>query len=84
MRVQLTFKSPDVVDYALNDLFSDEENDHDDIDGLDRDTLENDLKRYIQYGEYLTVEYDSETKKMSVIPVSNDGRSRLTKRNFGV
>ena len=74
MKLKLTFKTPDVIDFSLNDLFityddNDEKQEVDEVDGLTRDDIAYDLRKYIEYGEYLTVEYDTDTKKMAVIPV---------------
>ena len=56
MKIQLTFKTPDVFEYALNH-----------IDMEDREDIERKItKKFVEYGEYLNVEYDTETETMVV------------------
>lgn len=59
MNIQLTFKCPDAVDYAIEDIPEE-----------DRAEVAHLLKRWIEYGEVITVEVDTETKTIQVIPVN--------------
>ena len=58
MKVCLTFKTPDVVDHALEDV---PEDDHDDVKRV--------CRKFVEYGECLTVEIDTETGEARVVPV---------------
>lgn len=60
MKIKLTFKTPDAVYDALNDSNID--------DDVKRDRIYAGIGKYVEYGEYLTVEYDTETKTMVVVP----------------
>lgn len=60
MKIRLTFKSPDAVSEGLADA------------GMnpwlpEYDELYSELAEFIRYGEYIDVEYDTETKQMSVV-----------------
>lgn len=57
MVIELTFKTPDVVEYALEDL-SDEE----------KEKAEEACAIYVQYGEQVTIAIDSETGNATVVP----------------
>ena len=59
MKIKLTFKTPDVLDYA--------------IDGMDEDSQEEVkelAKKFIEFGEYLTIELDTENSTARVIPTN--------------
>ena len=58
MKIQLTFKTNDVADDALENL-------------NDRDTAKAEklIAKYVEYGEYATIELDLETGAATVIPV---------------
>ena len=58
MKLQLQFKTPDAVDLAKEEI-NDEE-------VLDR--FNEIVDKYIQYGEYITVEIDTDTGQITVIP----------------
>ena len=59
MKIRLTFKTPDVVDEALKDIENQEEA-----------AIVNNLAcKWIQYGECLIVEIDTEKETCEVIPV---------------
>ena len=49
MKVQVYFKTPDAVYYALEDVAEE-----------DRPAAEAAMKKFVQYGEALTVEFDTE------------------------
>jgi len=69
MKVRVTMKSPDSVDYAMEDVDNrlhllglsgdefDEEFEH----------VQNTVREWFKYGEYLTVEIDTETGEATVI-----------------
>ena len=59
MKIQLTFKTPDVVDYAL-ECIEDEDQRHE---------LESVIEKFVEYGEYVSIEIDSETKTARVLEV---------------
>lgn len=64
MKIKFNFKSPYVVNNALSNSCD---------QGLDREEVANSVydfsQKYLLFGEYLTVEYDTETGNVSVIPV---------------
>ena len=57
MKITLTFKSPDAVHDALLDI----------SDRDERDDLYSEIAGWVRYGEYLDVEYDTDTKEMTVL-----------------
>jgi len=57
-KLQIGFKTPDAVHYALEDL--DEE---------ERDAAEGAAAKWVKYGEYCTIEIDTETGEAKVLPV---------------
>jgi hypothetical protein len=59
MKVRLTFKTPDVLDDALDEIG----------DAYDQLPIRNLCKRWIQYEEYITVEIDTEAKTCEVVPL---------------
>ena len=60
MKIRLTMKSPDVAYYGLQDAGIDPNEVPDDIqDALDK---------WVRYGEYVTIEIDTETGEAIVIP----------------
>ena len=62
MKILLTFKSPDAISEALADAGIYQRRQPDEYD-----ELYSELAEFIRYGEYIDVEYDTETKQMSVI-----------------
>jgi hypothetical protein len=62
MKIKLTFKSPDAVDDAMTDAGISRRENPDEYDAL-----YGELAEWIRYGEYLGVEYDTETKQMVVL-----------------
>ncbi len=58
MKIKLTFKTPDVIEYAD---FSEN------IDPEDQPSIQKELNKWIEYGEYAYLEYDTETKQMIVL-----------------
>ncbi len=65
MKIQLTFKTPDVVDYAIRDL----EEDQIFVDEGQKLCVEEALKKYVKHGEYLSVEIDTAAGTARVLPV---------------
>jgi hypothetical protein len=68
MKVSITFKTPDALYYVeknLKESFQDDpEKLEEELDGVHRCVGE-----YIQYGEQITVEFDTETGTATVLPV---------------
>jgi hypothetical protein len=59
MKLKLTFKSPDALDYALQDAGI--------TDPDERDELYGKLCNWIRYSEYVDLVYDTETDTMEVV-----------------
>lgn len=59
MKVRLTFKTPDVLDYALEDIQDEDQ----------RAEVEDICNQFIKYGEYLYVEIDTERETATVLKV---------------
>jgi hypothetical protein len=59
MKVRIFFKTPDAVDYALEDIEDEDE----------KEEVKQQLSKYIKYEECVTLELDTETGKMEVLPV---------------
>ncbi len=57
MKIKLCFKTPDVIEYALEDY----------VDKENYESLQEELKEWIEFGEYAYLEYDTETKQMIVL-----------------
>ena len=62
MKIQLTFKSPDTVGDAITDAGVSRRKNPDEYDALYEE-----LAEWIRYGEYLDVEYDTDTKQMVIL-----------------
>lgn len=62
MKLTLTFKSPDAISEALLYAGIPQRTKPDEYDDL-----YGELAEWIRYGEYLDVEYDTETKQMTVL-----------------
>ena len=60
MKVKISFKTPDVLDYALNDI----------DDEADKAALTELASEYIQYEEYLTVEFDTVAGTATVVTIN--------------
>jgi len=76
MKISVTFKDPDVVSDAIERAI---ENTIEPQEGLDNEAvaaiveskktdLEEALEKWISYGEYITIEFDTEAKTATVIP----------------
>ena len=58
MKIKVMFKTPDVLEYALDDLSDDDTYD-----------VKQQLKKFIQYGECVTIEFDTEAGTATVVPI---------------
>lgn len=58
MKIRLGFKTPDVLDYALEDISEDE-----------KYAIKAVLEKWVKYGECITVEVDTVEGTCTVIPV---------------
>jgi len=78
MKIQLTFKSPDAIHYALKDcpeLNPDPNINYTRKEELwdiedKREEVKEIIGKFIEYGEYCTIEIDTETKEARVVPVN--------------
>lgn len=61
MKIRLTFKTPDVVDESIQEIENQEE----------AVMVSNLARKWIQYGEYITVEIDTEKETCIVVPIQN-------------
>lgn len=69
MKIRVTMKSPDALSDAISDCISNNFADLDKFEKADkRDELYSACSHVFQYGEYLTVEIDTETGDAVVIP----------------
>jgi len=60
MKIQLTFKTPDVADGVLEGLSA-----------AEATKAEKLIAKYVEYGEYATIELDLETGEATVLPVKS-------------
>lgn len=79
MKFRVTFKTPDVLDSALSDAWSEahcEDHEYRDagcsacIDASEesRHQVKELAEKFIEYGEYVTIEFDTETQTSTVVP----------------
>jgi len=59
MKVLVNFKTPDVLDYALDSLNDDT-----------RDKVKEDLAYWIKYQECVSIEFDTDKQTATVLPAS--------------
>lgn len=59
MKFQVTFKTPDALHYALEDQAP-----------IHQREMKELASKFIEYGEYLRVEFDSETGTATVVPIA--------------
>jgi len=59
MKILLTFKCPDVITTALDSAGIDDE--------YEREDISTDMSKFIEYSEYIRVEFDSDTGTMEVL-----------------
>jgi hypothetical protein len=62
MKIRLTFKSPDALSEAIMGAGISRRTRPDEYDDLYAE-----LSEWMRYGEYLDVEYDTETRQMTVL-----------------
>jgi len=62
MKIKLTFKSPDAVSDGILDAGISQRTNPDEYDELYEQ-----LSEWVRYGEYIDVEYDTETKEMKIL-----------------
>ena len=70
MKIKLTFKTPDVIDDAhveSDDGFTLSVG----SDGCSRKDIEKACARFVEWGEYVTIEIDTVKKSCTVVPVRN-------------
>lgn len=58
MKFTVTFKTPDAVDYAIEDLSEEEQ-----------EEAKETARKFVEYGEYITVKFDTETQTATVVPL---------------
>lgn len=66
MKVQLAMKSPDAVDIMVQECLDNVDRDKDHEDFI---SLQEMIKRFVEYGEYVTLEFDTETGTVKVLEV---------------
>jgi len=59
MKIRISFKTPDAVDYAIEHL-----------DENVRNEIKEDLATWIKYGESIKIEFDTDEKTATVLPAS--------------
>ena len=77
MKIKITMKDPDTLVDAVRDAVRDElasnqtiaEDEREQLEEMRREKLREKLGKWFEYGEYLRVEYDSETDSLIVLPV---------------
>lgn len=63
MKIQLYFKTPDVVHYALQD---------EEVLNLDedqQDEIKSVISKYVEFGEAVTIEFNTKTGEATVLPI---------------
>ena len=73
MKVQVTLKSPDCLYYARESIVVWSENEDDEVDvektEVEQEKFKRVARKWFEYGEYLTVEIDTEEKSIRVLEV---------------
>ena len=59
MKISLTFKTPDVVSDAVNALYEGEFSDDYDYEEKSEEAQQ-ELSKWVQYGEYVTIDFDTD------------------------
>jgi hypothetical protein len=59
MIIEITFKTPDAVRYALSDFDDDD----------DQDKYEAFIEKFVRYGECITIRFDTDKQTAEVVPV---------------
>ncbi len=76
MKIKISFKTPDAVSNAIADAFGTEATDPhgDSVTVIDDDVYEKaeaareKLRKWVMYGEYITIEFDLEAGTATVLP----------------
>lgn len=63
MRIGLTFKTPDALDSAVEDIVGKDEDETFEL----QDKARRALSKFIRYGEYVSIEVDIETGEATVM-----------------
>jgi hypothetical protein len=72
MKLKISFKSPDAVDYALDEYFEDDEDTNlEEIEDL-KEKVKESLGKWIEYDEYVVVEFDTDKMTARVVPLKGD------------
>lgn len=69
MKLLFTFKTPDVLDCALDDAFDGINDEDETLDGMTREEVKKVLERWIKYGEYVSIRVDLKDGTAEVVPV---------------
>ena len=67
MKFQLTFKTPYVTD-AIDDMADADHNDGEERENL-VETAKELARKFVEYDEYIRIEFDTETQTATVVPV---------------
>jgi len=62
MKLFITFKTPDALDYALSSLHSEYEN----VTDEEKEQIRLQLQKWISYGENVTIEFDTKNNTATV------------------
>lgn len=69
MKFRVTFKTPDAVDYAMQNALR-YDNSLDDEAAVELiHAMEDVAEKFVQWGECITIEFDTETQTATVVPV---------------
>jgi hypothetical protein len=60
MKIHLAFKTPDAVDYGIEHLSEE-----------DKEVAKEVIEKFVEYGECLNVEIDTDLKTCNVIPMNS-------------
>ena len=67
MKIEIKFKTPDAVYYAIEDLIDSTESACEDTGFVEYvENIKKDLDQWILYGELVTLVFDTETKELTV------------------
>ena len=80
MKIKITFKDPDGAYDAISDLVKDQLRNIEGITDDERETMQESrregmnelLSKWIEYSEYITIEFDTEAGTAVVCPISNN------------
>lgn len=67
MKLFITFKTPDALDYALSTLHSEYEN----VTDEEKEQIRHQLRKWISYGENVTIEFNIENNTATVCEALN-------------